>query len=117
MENLDPTAQREGMNRRGSVPAEQVYDPLTGFPGRKAAFAMLARAISLARNCGRGVVAALIDMDRFYVINETKGTAFGDEALRQMAGRLCELSHWSASAYRLSGNTFLLFRMVKLDAA
>ncbi|WP_165822602.1 putative bifunctional diguanylate cyclase/phosphodiesterase [Paenibacillus montanisoli] len=117
MENLDTTAQRDGMYRRGSIPAEQVYDPLTGLPGRKAAFAMLARAISLARSCGRGVLAALVDMDRFYVINETKGTAFGDEALRQMAGRLCELSHWSASAYRLSGNTFLLFRIYKLEAA
>ncbi|WP_308637679.1 putative bifunctional diguanylate cyclase/phosphodiesterase [Paenibacillus silvisoli] len=113
MDDLDTIASREGIHRRGSVPAEQVYDPLTGLPGRKAAFAMLARAITLARNCGRGVLAALVDMDRFYVINETRGTAFGDEALRQMASRLCELNRWSASAYRFSGNTFLLFRMVK----
>ncbi|AZN39421.1 putative bifunctional diguanylate cyclase/phosphodiesterase [Paenibacillus albus] len=117
MELLDPIIQRETMPRRINAPTAQMYDALTGLPSRKAAFAMLARAISLAKKCGRGVLAALVDMDRFYLINETRGTAFGDEVLRQMANRLYELSHWSASVYRLSGNTFLLFQMLQLDTA
>lgn len=117
MELMDPIFHGETMPRRVNAPTAQMYDALTGLPGRKAAFAMLARAISLAKKCGRGVIAALVDMDRFYLINETRGTAFGDEALRQMANRLYELSHWSCSVYRLSGNTFLLFRMLKLDTA
>ncbi|SEO40691.1 bifunctional diguanylate cyclase/phosphodiesterase [Paenibacillus sp. OV219] len=117
MELLDPIIQEETMPRRMNAPTTQMYDTLTGLPGRKAAFAMLARAISLAKKCGRGVLAGLVDMDRFYLINETRGTAFGDEALRQMANRLYELSHWSCSVYRLSGNTFLLFRMLQLDTA
>ncbi|MBP3966352.1 bifunctional diguanylate cyclase/phosphodiesterase [Paenibacillus sp. DLE-14] len=117
MEVRDPFSQRAASQRRGNVPADQVYDSLTGLPGRKAAFAMLARAVSLARSCNRGVLTALVDMDRFYLINETRGTAFGDEALRQMANRLCELTHWSGSVFRLSGNAFLLFRLVKMDDA
>ncbi|MBO7748099.1 bifunctional diguanylate cyclase/phosphodiesterase [Paenibacillus sp. MWE-103] len=102
--------------RKGAPALGEVVDSLTGLPGRKAAFAMLARAVVLARQTGRRVLAALVDVDRFYIVNETKGTAFGDEALRQIARRLKRLEPWSGSVYRLSGNTFLLFRLAGWDA-
>ncbi|SFI74451.1 diguanylate cyclase (GGDEF) domain-containing protein [Paenibacillus sp. UNC496MF] len=79
------------ITRKGAPALGEVVDSSTGVPGRKAAFAMLARAVVLARQTGRRVVAALVDVDRFYIVNETKGTAFGDEALRQIARRLKRL--------------------------
>ena len=98
--------------RMGTVPLAEVVDALTGLPGRKAAFAMLARAAMLAKRTGRHVLAALVDVDRFYIINETRGTAFGDETLRQIARRLGKLEPWSSHAHRIGGNTFVLFRLV-----
>ncbi|MBM7568973.1 putative bifunctional diguanylate cyclase/phosphodiesterase [Paenibacillus sacheonensis] len=91
------------------MPREEVYDFLTGLPGRRAAFAMLARTVTLARRTGRTVLAALVDIDRFYLVNETKGTAFGDEALRQLAARVRDPKPWSCQAHRFGGNAFLLF--------
>lgn len=114
MDNETNRARRSGgYSRRGMAPAAEVYDALTGLPGRKAGFAMLARTITLARRIEQGVLAVLVDLDRFYIVNETKGTAFGDEALRRIAKRLKKLRH--AKAHRLSGNTFLLYSLVSKD--
>ncbi|WP_219835182.1 bifunctional diguanylate cyclase/phosphodiesterase [Paenibacillus sp. R14(2021)] len=107
---------QEHSHRRG-VTSVELLDSLTGLPGRRAAFAMLARAILLAKHGGMDVLVTLVDLDRFYMINEAKGTAFGDETLRRMADRLRGMSQWSYNVFRLSSNTFLMFRMIRSEEA
>ncbi|MFD0959827.1 putative bifunctional diguanylate cyclase/phosphodiesterase [Paenibacillus chungangensis] len=59
-------------------------------PGRKAAFLELELAIEHARTTGHHMLVALVDMDRFYRLNETKGNDFGNYVLGVIANRLCE---------------------------
>ncbi|MFD0589560.1 putative bifunctional diguanylate cyclase/phosphodiesterase [Paenibacillus sp. GCM10027627] len=81
-------------------------------PGRKDAFKQLEMAIANARLAGKRLLVALVDVDRFYRVNEAKGTEFGNYALIMIAKRLAAagraLSEAANSAIsRIEGNTFL----------
>ncbi|MFF2092912.1 putative bifunctional diguanylate cyclase/phosphodiesterase [Paenibacillus sp. NPDC058174] len=57
-------------------------------PARAQAFAQLELALYQARASGKRLVVAVIHLDWFYRINETKGMAYGSEMIRAVAERL-----------------------------
>ncbi|MBD2872456.1 putative bifunctional diguanylate cyclase/phosphodiesterase [Paenibacillus arenilitoris] len=89
-------------------------DALTGLPGRKEAFAQLEVAVNAVRAAGKRMVVALIDLDRFHGLNETKGTEFGNYVLSMIGKRLSE-ARGSSTVNRIGGNTFLVAMPVGQD--
>ncbi|WP_424768684.1 putative bifunctional diguanylate cyclase/phosphodiesterase [Paenibacillus sp. sgz302251] len=83
-------------------------DVLTGLPSRKEAFAQLEAAVHAVRAAGKRMVVALVDLDRFYRVNETRGMEFGNHVLRMMSHRLSEARIGSSTVSRVGGNTFLV---------
>jgi diguanylate cyclase (GGDEF)-like protein/PAS domain S-box-containing protein len=81
------------------------HDPMTGLANREAFGRKLADA--LARSGQRGVAALCVDLDRFKEINEIKGYAIGDAALRAAASRLQKTAGETFIA-RVGGDEFSL---------
>ena len=64
------------------------HDPFTGLPNRRFFMDQLDRALREVRARRRqGIAVALLDIDRFKLINETLGHAAGDELMVQAARR------------------------------
>jgi len=80
-------------------------DPLTGLPTRAALHAALARSLGELRP-GRRVELALVDLDRFGVLDDALGRATGDALLVSVAQRLRALAPEAAVLARLDGDTF-----------
>lgn len=80
--------------------------------GRMGASVRLNLAINHNQAIGKRLLIALIDLDRFYQVNETRGTEFGNFVLSVASERLCDTAtHMSgflqAVMNRMEGNTFL----------
>jgi diguanylate cyclase (GGDEF)-like protein len=63
-------------------------DQVTGLPNSKAFEQLVESALTVRRRSGAHVVVLHLDLSRFNEVNETFGRRGGDEALRQVAGRL-----------------------------
>ena len=61
--------------------ADALADPLTGLGNHRAFQEELDRQVDAAQRYGAPVALVLIDLDDFKSINDTKGHAFGDQAL------------------------------------
>ena len=64
------------------------YDALTGLPNKLHLHERLAAAIERTRRSSEVIALMFIDLDRFKLINDSLGHAFGDVMLRQAAQRL-----------------------------
>ncbi|RIX60239.1 bifunctional diguanylate cyclase/phosphodiesterase [Paenibacillus nanensis] len=84
-----------------------------GLSGRREAFVQLELAIGDARLTGKRLLVALVNLDKFYRMNESVGMAFGDSVLNQIEKRLSTSFH-AKGISRLEGNTFLV--IVQTDA-
>jgi len=80
------------------------YDSLTRLPNQKSLFEML------DNNCRERTTFALLylDIDRFYVINNSLGYQIGDEALKEIAERLSGLTPEDGYLARLNSNDFIM---------
>ncbi len=90
-------------------------DALTGLPCRKEVFAQLEVAVNVVRAAGKRMVVAMVDIDRFYRVNETKGTEFGNQLLYMLGKRLAEARMVATSVSRVGGNRFLVAMPVEND--
>jgi diguanylate cyclase (GGDEF)-like protein len=94
-----------------------LHDALTGLPNRVLFADRTRRAIATAERADGPVVVMLIDLDRFKDINDTLGHHYGDEVLRQMAGRLTDLLDPRDTVARLGGDEFgVLVRSARTPA-
>lgn len=83
------------------------HDALTGLPSRSLFLAELGAQIQ--QHPEHGVAVALVDLDDFKVINDSKGHAAGDQLLVQVARRLSGALEDSATVARLGGDEFAFF--------
>ncbi|MGO4547663.1 putative bifunctional diguanylate cyclase/phosphodiesterase [Paenibacillus sp. 2TAB23] len=90
-------------------------DALTGLPCRKEAFAQLEVAVNVVRAAGKRMVVAMVDVDRFYRVNETKGTEFGNLLLCKISERLSAARRVATSVSRVGGNRFLVAMPLEND--
>ena len=93
-----------------------MHDPLTGLLNRRAMMERLALELATARRTSIPLAFAMIDVDNFKAINDTRGHAGGDEALVQLAGTLRTQTRETDVPVRFAGDEFALI-MPRTDAA
>jgi diguanylate cyclase (GGDEF)-like protein len=83
-------------------------DSLTGLPNRRRTQELALAALDLARNTGKPLTLALIDMDHFKDINDRCGHAAGDHVLQEFARAGREALRETDILGRWGGEEFLL---------
>ena len=83
-------------------------DALTGLPNRRQFDEHLARDIALARRGAHPLCLALLDIDHFKRINDTRSHAVGDQVLREVGQVLQGERRGSDLVARLGGEEFAL---------
>ena len=85
-----------------------LHDPLTGLPNRRLLEDRIETTVQhAARNSAKAAVMYL-DLDGFKAINDTYGHAYGDEILKQVAGRLVGSSRKEDTVARVGGDEFVI---------
>jgi diguanylate cyclase (GGDEF)-like protein len=95
-------------DKQSELEAMAFHDALTGLPNRKLLVDRMVQALARAKRNGTRVALLFLDLDGFKVINDTRGHEAGDEALRQVAGRLSALVRKADTLARLGGDEFVL---------
>jgi diguanylate cyclase (GGDEF)-like protein len=83
-------------------------DALTGLFNRAALDRDLNRELAKAARNGKPLSVAMIDADKFKVVNDTYGHSFGDVVLSKLAERFMESLRPSDLLYRYGGEEFLM---------
>jgi diguanylate cyclase (GGDEF)-like protein len=83
-------------------------DELTGTLNRRALMAALEREHSRAERSGAACSIAMIDLDHFKRINDTRGHAAGDEVLRELAATVHDTMRATDVFGRYGGEEFLM---------
>ncbi len=85
-------------------------DSLTALPNRLAADEMLRREFSLSFDLGQSMAAAIIDVDKFKLVNDTKGHQAGDEVLKATANAIQDSKRDKDFAARWAGDEFIVIQ-------
>lgn len=85
LEKLVAERTRELEESRELLRIQATHDGLTGLLNRGAILQLLAKEIERMQRKGTTLVAALVDLDHFKHVNDTRGHLAGDEALRHFA--------------------------------
>ena len=101
----DVTARVEADRR---VRHEADHDALTGLANRRSLERTLEAALARAGGRGRSVGVIMLDLDGFKAINDTRGHAAGDDALREVALRLKRCVRERDLVARLGGDEFVV---------
>lgn len=93
------------------------HDDLTGLPNRNVFNQYLVHAIGQAKRNRSRLALIFVDLDRFKNINDGLGHDAGDQALREIAGRIRACLRESDIVARLGGDEFvILLENVSEDA-
>lgn len=84
------------------------YDPLTGLPNRHLFEDRMQMAMAQARRRGLQVGVLFLDLDRFKLVNDSFGHAFGDKLLRLVARRLGQAIDTGQTLARTGGDEFIV---------
>jgi diguanylate cyclase (GGDEF)-like protein/PAS domain S-box-containing protein len=84
------------------------YDPLTGLANRALLMDRLEQALAVAKSSGRSVAVAFVDLDDFKLINNSLGSAVGDQLLIEVAQRLTGVLRDDDTVARFGGDEFAL---------
>ena len=82
------------------------HDPLTNLLNRRSFVRELEAEIARTRRYGRSLALLVCDLDDLKTLNDTRGHAAGDEALRQFALTLGSVLRASDRAFRIGGDEF-----------
>jgi len=88
--------------------ADALTDPLTGLGNHRAFQEELDRQVEAAQRYGAPVSLVLIDLDDFKSINDTKGHAFGDDALTHFGALVKRGLRKVDRAFRVGGDEFAI---------
>ena len=102
------TDMTESKSYEAALEYQSNHDQLTGLPNRNLLADRLDQALVRAARDGDEVAVAMVDLDRFKVINEGLGHAVGDALLRQVAARLKSCIRDVDTLARLGGDEFVL---------
>ena len=100
---LDITARKFAEEHRAHL---ALHDMLTGLPNRTLLAERMRLAIDDSIATGKGAALLLLDLDRFKVINDTRGHQTGDVLLRQVAQRISSVIGGDNFAARIGGDEF-----------
>jgi len=85
-------------------------DPLTGLSNRAAFNERIAADLVAADAAGDMLAVVCVDLDHFKEINDLRGHAAGDAALRKVGERLAAVTDAGAFAARIGGDEFMLLK-------
>jgi len=98
----------ENVRLRGELERLALHDPLTGLLNRRALAARIETELARANRTGSTLAFAMIDVDDFKRINDTRGHAGGDAALVAFADALRETTRAIDVPARFAGDEFAL---------
>lgn len=108
----DITERREYEHERAHFAS---HDAVTGLPRIEHVEAHLAAALAAAALRGGRVYVFYLDLDRFHLINDTRGHAIGDQVLHTVADRLLAAVGDLGKVARISGDEFVIVRSDEID--
>jgi len=82
------------------------HDPLTRLPNAALLRDRIEQALYSLRRTQRGVAVLMLDLDRFVSVNDTYGTAAGDQVLQELARRLQAAIRSGDTVARVGGDEF-----------
>jgi diguanylate cyclase len=85
---------------------QMLHEPLTGLPGRTVFIHRVSLALERLKSESAGLAVLFLDLDRFKLLNDTLGHAFGDELLVAAAERLRRTVRGSDVVARFGGDEF-----------
>jgi diguanylate cyclase (GGDEF)-like protein len=85
-----------------------VHDALTDLPNRKLLVDRLELALARQLRTGRDVALLFLDLDRFKLLNDSRGHAIGDQVLVTVAERLRQVVRPSDTVARFGGDEFVV---------
>lgn len=97
---------RTARSKHLAISNQAALDPLTGLANRREFSAELESEITRQRRYGGVFSLAVLDLDGFKALNDSKGHASGDEALKLTADILRNCTRASDSVGRLGGDEF-----------
>ena len=84
------------------------HDSLTGLPNRLLFTQLLDHAILSAKRNSKSLAIMFVDLDRFKIINDTKGHDAGDQLLQEIAMRYSQALRASDVVSRQGGDEFVI---------
>ena len=84
------------------------HDPLTNLPNRLLFHDRLGQAMARCVRHGGRLAVMLLDLDKFKEINDALGHRVGDQALKEVANRLCAALRGTDTIARIGGDEFAL---------
>ena len=97
---------RRGADLADRLRAEARTDALTGLANRRHWNEQLLHELDRARRAGTTAAVAVVDLDRFKQVNDTRGHAAGDALLRDVAGRFLRAVRTVDVVARVGGEEF-----------
>ncbi len=94
--------------REKRIMQSALYDRLTSLPNRSLLTDRIRHALAQWKRKRAPFAVAVVDLDRFKMINDTLGHAAGDEVLRDVARRLRAAVRDTDTVARLGGDEFVL---------
>jgi len=94
---------------------QALHDPLTGLPNRTLLADRLNQALARHERAAGDVVVAFMDLDRFKLINDSKGHPAGDALLVALARRLEAATRAADTVARFGGDEFVMVSEVVDD--
>ncbi len=95
-------------NAEGALLHLANYDVLTGLPNRALMQDRLAQSLAYAQRAATQVAVIALDLDHFNNINDSLGSAIGDQILTQIGQKLLANVRHGDTAARLGGDDFML---------
>lgn len=92
-------------------------DGLTGLPNRAWLLQRMPRMFEAAREDGRTLTLALLDLDRFKRLNDDFGHRAGDRAIRHIAALLSEMLDDNEHLARIGGQEFVMVLRCPIGSA
>ncbi len=83
-------------------------DPLTGLPNRRMLLDRLRQALASSSRSARAGALIFMDLDKFKVLNDTRGHDVGDLLLQQVGKRLSSCIREGDTVARLGGDEFVI---------